>query len=65
MARSEAYWVESKDPEFHNVTPQMMLDEVSALTNAGSLLSPRGEIVAPYDLEVSNSSRRVSRARTF
>ena len=33
----------------------MVLDEVSALTNAGSLLSPHGEIVAPYDLEVSNS----------
>lgn len=28
------------------------LDEVHALTHAGSLLSPEGEIVAPYDLEV-------------
>jgi hypothetical protein len=33
----------------------MLLDDVSALTNAGSLLSPRNEIVAPYDLEVSDS----------
>jgi hypothetical protein len=33
----------------------MVLDEVSALTNAGSLLSPGGEIVASYDLEVTNS----------
>ncbi|CCD38262.1 ADP-heptose:LPS heptosyltransferase [Candidatus Paraburkholderia kirkii UZHbot1] len=29
------------------------LDEVHALTHAGSLLSRSGEIVAPYDLEVS------------
>jgi hypothetical protein len=33
----------------------MVLDEVSALTNAGSLLSPAGEIVASYDLEVTNT----------
>lgn len=33
----------------------MLLDAASALTNPGSLLSPHGEIVAPYDLEVSNS----------
>src|SRR5476649_1992577 len=31
----------------------MLLDDVSALTNTGSLLSPDGEIVAAYDLEVS------------
>ncbi|SAK76325.1 hypothetical protein AWB76_05000 [Caballeronia temeraria] len=31
------------------------LDEVHALTHAGSLLSPRGEIVAPYDLEVAHA----------
>jgi hypothetical protein len=35
--------------------PRMVLDEVSALTNAGSLLSPDGEIVASYDLEVTNT----------
>jgi hypothetical protein len=35
--------------------PLMVLDEVSALTNAGSLLSPLGEIVASYDLEVTNT----------
>jgi len=40
----------------------MMLDPASALTNAGSLLSPHGEIVAPYDLEVSNSSATGYRA---
>jgi hypothetical protein len=34
----------------------MLLDDVSALTNAGSLLSADDEIVAPYDLEVSESS---------
>jgi hypothetical protein len=34
---------------------RMVLDEVSALTNAGSLLSPGGEIVASYDLEVTNT----------
>jgi hypothetical protein len=33
----------------------MVLDEVSALTNAGSLLSPTGEIVASYDLEVTDT----------
>ncbi len=33
----------------------MVLDEVSALTNAGSLLSPGGEMVASYDLEVTNT----------
>ncbi|KQR85496.1 ADP-heptose--LPS heptosyltransferase [Burkholderia sp. Leaf177] len=33
----------------------MLLDDVSALTNAGSLLSADGEIVAPYDLEVTDS----------
>ncbi|WP_087656259.1 glycosyltransferase family 9 protein [Caballeronia terrestris] len=31
------------------------LDEVSALTHAGSLLSADGEIVAPYDLEVADA----------
>ncbi|SPB15847.1 ADP-heptose--LPS heptosyltransferase [Caballeronia novacaledonica] len=31
------------------------LDEVHALTHAGSLLSPGGEIVAPYDLEVAHA----------
>ncbi|AET89893.1 MULTISPECIES: glycosyltransferase family 9 protein [Caballeronia] len=31
------------------------LDEVHALTHAGSLLSSSGEIVAPYDLEVSHA----------
>jgi hypothetical protein len=31
------------------------LDEVHALTHAGSLLSPDGEIVAPYDLEVMHA----------
>ncbi|KXV02643.1 ADP-heptose--LPS heptosyltransferase [Caballeronia megalochromosomata] len=31
------------------------LDEVHALTHAGSLLSPGGEIVAPYDLEVTHA----------
>ena len=33
----------------------MLLDEASALTHAGSLLSSNDEIVASYDLEVSNS----------
>jgi hypothetical protein len=33
----------------------MLLDETSALTNAGSLLSSNDEIVASYDLEVSNA----------
>jgi hypothetical protein len=33
----------------------MVLDEVSALTNAGSLLSSSGEIVASYDLEVTDT----------
>jgi hypothetical protein len=33
----------------------MLLDDASALTNPGSLLSPHDEIVAPYDLEVSDS----------
>jgi hypothetical protein len=33
----------------------MVLDEVSALTNPGSLLSPIGEIVASYDLEVTDT----------
>ncbi|MFM0324025.1 glycosyltransferase family 9 protein [Caballeronia glebae] len=32
------------------------LDEVHALTHAGSLLSQAGEIVAPYDLEVANAA---------
>jgi hypothetical protein len=36
-------------------TLQMLLNDVSALTNAGSLLSQHGEIVAPYDLEVTGS----------
>ena len=40
----------------------MLLTDVSALTNAGSLLSPHGEIVAPYDLEVSNSAAEGYRA---
>ena len=31
------------------------LDEVHALTHAGSLLSRNGEIVAPYDLEVAHA----------
>jgi hypothetical protein len=31
------------------------LDDVHALTHAGSLLSPGGEIVAPYDLEVAHA----------
>ncbi|KND54837.1 ADP-heptose:LPS heptosyltransferase [Candidatus Paraburkholderia kirkii] len=31
------------------------LDEVHALTHAGSLLSRNGEIVAPYDLEVASA----------
>jgi len=31
------------------------LDEVHALTHAGSLLSQSGEIVAPYDLEVTHA----------
>jgi hypothetical protein len=35
--------------------PRMVLDEVSALTNAGSLLSSSGEIVASYDLEVTDT----------
>lgn len=34
---------------------QMLLDDAAALTNPGSLLSPPDEIVAPYDLEVSDS----------
>jgi len=33
----------------------MLLDDASALTNPGSLLSPHDEIVAPYDIEVSDS----------
>jgi hypothetical protein len=33
----------------------MVLDQASALTNAGSLLSPNGEIVASYDLEVTDT----------
>jgi hypothetical protein len=33
----------------------MLLDDVSALTIAGSLLSADDEVVAPYDLEVSDS----------
>ncbi|WP_213767080.1 ADP-heptose--LPS heptosyltransferase [Caballeronia sp. dw_19] len=33
----------------------MLLDDASALTNAGSLLSPDDEIVAPYDIEVTDS----------
>jgi hypothetical protein len=33
----------------------MLLDDASALTNPGSLLSPHDEIVAPYDLEVTDS----------
>ena len=54
--------VESKDLEFPDVTSPMLLDAASALTNAGSLISPHGEIVAPYDLEVSNSSAEGYRA---
>ena len=33
----------------------MLLDDASALTNPGSLISPHDEIVAPYDLEVTDS----------
>jgi hypothetical protein len=40
----------------------MLLDAASALTNPGSLLSPHGEIVASYDLEVSNSTAEGYRA---
>ncbi|MDB5837653.1 MAG: ADP-heptose--LPS heptosyltransferase [Caballeronia sp.] len=40
----------------------MLLDAASALTNPGSLLSPHGEIVASYDLEVSNSAAEGYRA---
>lgn len=47
--------------EIHNVTPQL-LDAASALTNPGSLLSPCDEILAPYDLEVSNSPAEGYRA---
>ncbi len=36
-------------------SPADPLDEVSALTHPGSLLSPEGEIVAPYDLEVTDT----------
>ncbi|QIE24800.1 glycosyltransferase family 9 protein [Caballeronia sp. SBC2] len=43
------------------MTPQL-LDAASALTNPGSLLSPCDEILAPYDLEVSNSSAEGYRA---
>ncbi|WP_434116254.1 glycosyltransferase family 9 protein [Paraburkholderia caffeinilytica] len=39
-----------------------ILDEVSALTNAGSLLSRDGEIVASYDLEVSDVTAEGYRA---
>jgi hypothetical protein len=45
-----------------NVQFCMMLDEVSALTNTGSLLSPAGEIVSSYDLEVSDTPARGFRA---
>lgn len=34
----------------------MLLDEISALTNMGSLISAKKEIVAPYDLEVSDTA---------
>jgi hypothetical protein len=40
----------------------MLLDAASALTNPGSLLSPHGEIVASYDLEVTNSAAEGYRA---
>src|SRR5580700_2736403 len=40
----------------------MLLAAASALTNPGSLLSPHGEIVAPYDLEVSDSAAEGYRA---
>jgi hypothetical protein len=40
----------------------MLLDAASALTNPGSLLAPHGEVVAPYDLEVSNSASEGYRA---
>ncbi|WP_243830225.1 glycosyltransferase family 9 protein [Caballeronia sp. SBC1] len=43
------------------MTPQL-LDAASALTNPGSLLSPCDEILAPYDLEVSNSPAEGYRA---
>src|ERR1700759_5111371 len=39
-----------------------ILDEVSALTNIGSLLSRDGEIVASYDLEVSDEAAEGYRA---
>ncbi|QQC67866.1 glycosyltransferase family 9 protein [Paraburkholderia ginsengisoli] len=38
------------------------LDETSALTNAGSLLSRDGEIVASYDLEIANVAAEGYRA---
>jgi len=41
---------------------RMLLDAASALTNPGSLLSPHGEIVASYDLEVTNSAAEGYRA---
>jgi hypothetical protein len=40
----------------------MMLDEISAISNPGSLLSANGEIVASYDLEISNRSMTGYRA---
>jgi hypothetical protein len=40
---------------YHKVTTLQMLNDVSALTNAGSLLSEHDEIVASYDLEVTAS----------
>jgi hypothetical protein len=39
-----------------------ILDAASALTNPGSLLSHDGRVVAPYDLEVSNSPAEGYRA---
>jgi hypothetical protein len=42
-------------PSYQMVRQNMLLNDVSALTHAGSLISADDEIVAPYDLEVSNS----------
>ncbi|MDR5751435.1 MULTISPECIES: ADP-heptose--LPS heptosyltransferase [unclassified Caballeronia] len=36
-------------------SPDGALDELAALSHPGSLLSPTGEIVAPYDLEVTGA----------
>jgi hypothetical protein len=49
-------------PEATEGSQNMPLDDVSALTNAGSLLSADDELVAPYDLEVSDSGAAGYRA---